>query len=113
MDQALIQQAVEVITLLGKGVISAGVVTALTWLSLEWLLFPIKRIQSLGEIPKRYLTLALGIGFLFLAHYSGVVNFGNGPRGWGAATFFGFVSGGLAPRFHDYIKAKVPVLTNG
>lgn len=101
--------AVEVAKVLAKGSLTAGVVTALAWLTCEWVLFP---LRGTSELFKRQVTLLVGMAMVFLSHWSGIVDFGPGPRGWGAAVFFGFVGGGLAPALHARIKDRFPSVLN-
>lgn len=108
--------AVATVKLLGQGAITAGVVAALAWFTVEWVL-PVAVIFGWGR-EKQSEPLKRGVAFLFgqfmvlLAHGAGVVNFGPGPKGWLAAWFFSFVGGGLAPALHDLIKARFPAVTN-
>ncbi len=101
--------AVQVASLLAKGTISAGAVTALSWFTCEWVLFPFRKTS---EMTKRHITLAAGMAMVFLAHWTGRVDFGPGPKGWGAAMFFGFLGGGLAPMLHAKMKERFPELLN-
>lgn len=101
--------AVEVAKVLAKGMLTAGVVTALSWTTMEWVLFPLRKMP---EMAKRQATLLVGMLMVFLAHWAGLVDFGPGPRGWGAAVFFGFLGGGLAPMLHSRIRERFPVVLN-
>jgi hypothetical protein len=101
--------AVTTAQVLAKGSLVSAVVTALSWMTCEWVLFP---LRGTSELFKRQVTLLVGMLMVFLAHWSGLVDFGPGPRGWGAAVFFGFVGGGLAPALHARIKDRFPAVTN-
>jgi len=87
-----------------RGIITATVVMALAWGTIEWLFSPLKITKS--EIAKIYAAFILGLVALFCVHWLDVVSFGGGPRGWALAMLFGFLGGGMAPFFHKLVVSR-------
>ena len=108
--------AVATAKLLAQGTITAGVVAALSWFTVEWIL-PVAVLFGFGrdrqtEPVKRGMAFLFGQFMVLLAHGASVVDFGPGRQGWLAAWFFSFVGGGLAPALHGYIQQRFPTVTN-
>jgi hypothetical protein len=106
--------AIEVAKVLGKGTLSAGLVTALSWFSTEWILPTLFfwAQDRLTEPVKRGVAFLAGWVMVMVAHGADIVNYGAGPKGWLAAGFFGFLGGGLAPALHGFIQQRFPTVTN-
>jgi hypothetical protein len=102
--------------LLAQGTITAAVVAALSWFTVEWIL-PVAALFGFGrerqtDPVKRGAAFLFGQFMVLLAHGASVVDFGAGRQGWLAAWFFSFVGGGLAPMLHSRIKQRFPAVTN-
>lgn len=110
--QAVLREIIPVVVIVAKGVAAAAVVGALAQLSVERLLAPVALNTPVlptswgGEVGKRLAVLFAAQGAVVAAHGLDIYTFGSGPKGYGAALFFGFLGGAVTPAVHNAIKAR-------
>lgn len=113
--QAILTEAIPVITVFVKGLVAAVVVGSLAQITVEYLLAPAAASDltpgfvtplSAG-FPRRLATLFLAQAAVVACHGLDIWTYGSGPKGWGAAAFFGFLAGGVAPGVHDKIRSRL------
>jgi hypothetical protein len=113
--QAILNDALPVLSVFVKGIVAAVVVGGLAQLTVEYLIGPAAAsdetpgwVTFLSQgAPKRMATLLIAQGCCLAAHGFDVWSFGDGERGWGAAWLFGFLGGGLMPWVHDQIRSRI------
>lgn len=112
--QAILNDALPVLSVFVKGVVAALVVGGLAQLTVEYVLAPAAAsgltpnfVTPLSSgVPRRLATLFLAQGAVVACHGLDIWTYGTGPKGYGAAVLFGFLSGGLAPAVHDQLKSQ-------
>ena len=105
--QAVTDQLVWAVTAVFKFVALGLITIPSTWGIIEWV-FP---KDSTAKTNHAAAFIANVVAYFGL-HACSIVDFGAGPKGYGAAILFGCLSGGLTPLFHDrFMKVWAPGLT--
>jgi len=96
---------------IAKPVASGLVCVVLAWGTVEWIVGLVPWVRNRDPRTKELIAGLLALSGPYLAHRTGLVDYGPGPDGWGTALLVGFFALGLAPWLHRQIKMHLPALT--